>query len=82
MAQTRTPFVLLGIVAAGIAGALFLPSSAHVRRAAEPAAAQISLSETGPIRYGRDIRPILSDRCFLCHGPDRAKQQAAEKAAA
>ncbi|MFM1823239.1 MAG: hypothetical protein RI967_1505 [Planctomycetota bacterium] len=29
-----------------------------------------------PIRYGRDIRPILSDRCFLCHGPDRAKQKA------
>ena len=29
-----------------------------------------------PIRYGRDIRPILSDRCFLCHGPDRAHQQA------
>jgi hypothetical protein len=29
-----------------------------------------------PIRFGRDVRPILSDRCFLCHGPDRAKQQA------
>ena len=28
------------------------------------------------IRYGRDIRPLLSDRCFLCHGPDRAKQKA------
>ncbi|XOV90965.1 MAG: DUF1553 domain-containing protein [Bacteroidota bacterium] len=22
------------------------------------------------------VRPILSDKCFLCHGPDKAKQQA------
>ncbi len=22
------------------------------------------------------VRPILSDKCFLCHGPDQAKQQA------
>jgi hypothetical protein len=28
------------------------------------------------IRFGRDVRPILSDRCYLCHGPDRAHQQA------
>ena len=39
-------------------------------------AAVAGLPEPEPIQYGRDIRPILSDRCFLCHGPDRAHQQA------
>ena len=39
-------------------------------------AGKITLANDGPVRYGRDIRPLLSDRCFLCHGPDRAKQQA------
>jgi hypothetical protein len=28
------------------------------------------------IDYNRQIRPLLSDRCFQCHGPDEAKREA------
>jgi len=38
----------------------------------------LSLSVMGeePIQFNRDVRPILSDKCFFCHGPDAAKREA------
>ncbi len=30
----------------------------------------------GGISYNFDVRPILSDKCFACHGPDKNKRQA------
>src|SRR6188472_439106 len=33
-----------------------------------------SIPET--VSYNFDIRPIFSDKCFACHGPDANKRQA------
>lgn len=32
--------------------------------------------ETAKLEYNRDIRPILAENCFACHGPDSAARKA------
>ncbi|MEI6714821.1 MAG: c-type cytochrome domain-containing protein [Verrucomicrobiota bacterium] len=39
-------------------------------------AAQTSGAESGKISFNRDIRPILSDTCFHCHGFDPKSRKA------
>src|SRR3954447_16188742 len=29
-----------------------------------------------PISFNHDIRPILSEHCYACHGPDEGKRKA------
>ncbi|MEO0475501.1 MAG: PSD1 and planctomycete cytochrome C domain-containing protein [Planctomycetota bacterium] len=33
-------------------------------------------TKDAPISFNRDIRPILSENCFFCHGPDKKHQEA------
>jgi hypothetical protein len=33
-------------------------------------------TDDAPISFARDVRRILSDRCFRCHGPDRISRKA------
>src|SRR5215471_21467932 len=30
---------------------------------------------TAAVEFNRDVRPILSDRCYSCHGPDSASRK-------
>ncbi len=54
----RTHWLVLAAVGIAIALAIALTPTSTLTTTADS------------IHYGRDVRPILSDRCFLCHGPD------------
>ncbi len=36
----------------------------------------LALNAPAAVDFNREIRPLLSDTCFACHGPDAAKQKA------
>ncbi|MBD8491292.1 PSD1 domain-containing protein [Echinicola sp. CAU 1574] len=63
-------FPILRNVLIGMAGSLFLFSCGKSEEG------RIALSASDQVSYNFHVRPILSDKCFACHGPDANKREA------
>ena len=71
----RFRYVLLTATAGLFGASVWLTACrSSVEKPADVVAAEANLPEK--VDYNLHVKPILSDRCFACHGPDKAKQQA------
>lgn len=66
--QMKKKFLYLGVLSGAVA---FLAVSCFKKNG-------VLQSQSGgeAVSYNFDIRPILSDKCFACHGPDAKKREA------
>jgi len=62
---------LVAAVLALLLAGLGSPQS-ELRGASQESAGE---SPAGPVDFNEDVRPILSDKCFTCHGPDEAARK-------
>jgi len=52
------------------------PDGLAVADTSRPAPAAAAPGGPRTVRFNRDVRPILAESCFACHGPDRNRREA------
>src|SRR4051794_3776247 len=76
----RVRGIAILMLSLGFAGALCAPAGAAETSATQASAsAKPQATAAKPLRkidFNRDIRPIFSDNCYFCHGPDKNHRKA------